>query len=298
VSAVRRPGDRLPAGLLLLAPAPAMLAATLVPQAGAIALPGTIGALLVLVWALGRLTGVTLPPMFGLAAGAGGSVALLQATVTALDGSVLAIVLLAEALVLTLVARGMRYPAALAAASLFGFAGLLVTSTTALPGTLIGEPPADHVPAATAITAGLTGLLLAVAVLTLCRVAARQGVITSDGARAAWLLGGVVALYGATGAVLSVGLLISPDRTGFLIGHVLVTVSWTVGALVALLRGIDSAPLRVAGLSLVGAALVKLVLFDLSSLDGLARVAAFLVAGLVLLGAGTRYAKLVAARTP
>jgi uncharacterized membrane protein len=38
------------------------------------------------------------------------------------------------------------------------------------------------------------------------------------------------------------------------------------------------------------------VLFDLSSLDGMARVAAFLVAGLVLLGAGARYAKLVAGR--
>ena len=87
------------------------------------------------------------------------------------------------------------------------------------------------------------------------------------------------------------------DRTGFLLGHVLVTVSWTVGALVLLLRGIDSAPARAAGLSLVGAALVKLVLFDLSSLDGLARVAAFLVAGLVLLAAGARYARLVSTRS-
>ena len=45
---------------------------------------------------------------------------------------------------------------------------------------------------------------------------------------------------------------------------------------------------------LVGAAVVKLVTFDLAALDGVARVLAFLGAGLVLLTAGTRYAKLVA----
>ena len=45
---------------------------------------------------------------------------------------------------------------------------------------------------------------------------------------------------------------------------------------------------------LVAAAVAKLVLFDLVALDGLARVAAFLGAGLVLLAAGTRYARLVA----
>jgi uncharacterized membrane protein len=45
---------------------------------------------------------------------------------------------------------------------------------------------------------------------------------------------------------------------------------------------------------LVGAAVAKLVLFDLVALDGLARVGAFLGAGLVLLAAGTRYARMVA----
>jgi uncharacterized membrane protein len=52
----------------------------------------------------------------------------------------------------------------------------------------------------------------------------------------------------------------------------------------------------VSGLVLVGAAVLKLVLFDLATLDGMARVAAFLCAGLVLLAAGTRYARLVASR--
>lgn len=298
VTGLVRPTGSLPAGLLLLAPAPVLFAAGLLPEAGAIALPGTIGALLLLVWALGLLTGATLPPRFPAAAGAAGSVAMLQATVTAFDGPAMPIALLADALLIALVARSMRYPAALAAACLFGFVGLAAAVSTALPATLIGVPPEGRVPASVAVPAGLTGLLLAAAALATCWVATRQRVLTGDGAVAGWLLGGLVALYGETGAVLSAGLLIAPDRAGFLLGHVLVTISWTAGALVLLLRGIGSVPMRVAGLSLVGAALVKLVLFDLSSLDGLARVAAFLVAGLLLLGAGSRYARLLADRAP
>jgi uncharacterized membrane protein len=294
LAVLRRPLGATPTVLLLLAPTPTMLAAPLLPRAGAIALPATIGVLLVLVWILGR-TG--LPRHFVLAAGAGASAPLLQATVTAFDGSTLAIVLLAEALGLALVALALRYPAALAAATLFGFVGFAVAIVTALPGSYVGAAPGGRLPIGTILTAGLTGLLLTAAVLATCSVATHLRVLVDEGGRVGWVLGGLVALYGATGTVLSVGLLISPDRSGFLLGHVLVTVSWTVGALVLLLRGIDSVALRVAGLSLVGAALVKLVLFDLSSLDGLARVAAFLVAGLILLGAGTRYARLVAARS-
>ncbi|NUT95521.1 MAG: DUF2339 domain-containing protein, partial [Saccharothrix sp.] len=74
------------------------------------------------------------------------------------------------------------------------------------------------------------------------------------------------------------------------------TVSWTLAALVLLVRGIDVRSLRVAGLVLVGSAVAKLLLFDLAALDGFARVLAFIGAGLVLLTAGTRYAKLVATR--
>ena len=86
----------------------------------------------------------------------------------------------------------------------------------------------------------------------------------------------------------------SPTRSGFLAGHAAVTVSWTLPALVLLSYGIRRPALRVAGLVLVAAAVTKLVFFDLVALDGLARVAAFLGAGLLLLAAGTRYARLVA----
>jgi uncharacterized membrane protein len=112
------------------------------------------------------------------------------------------------------------------------------------------------------------------------------------------ILGGLGMLYGVAVATLAVVLLALPDRTGFLTGHVAVTVSWTVAALVLLARGLTSVPLRTAGMSLVGAAVAKLVLFDLATLDGVARVVAFLGAGLVLLAAGTRYARLVAPAEP
>src|SRR5699024_6322776 len=126
-------------------------------------------------------------------------------------------------------------------------------------------------------------------------------------------------LHSSIGIVVSLALMASPDRTGFLTGHSVVTVLWAVvalvllirglkqrplrvaglilvgAALILLIRGLKQRPLRVAGLILVGAALVKLVMFDLASLDGLARVGAFLGAGLVLLTAGVRYARLVAA---
>jgi uncharacterized membrane protein len=297
ISSVRTPDSDLPFGLLLMAPAPTMFGAILLPQAGATVLPSAIATLLIFVWALHRAGALPIPDRFAMAAGGAGAIAAFQATATAFDGNARAIALLGEALLLALVALRLRYPAALLASALFGFAGLVLTAGFALPPNTLVNAPRHLVPLGTTVTAGLTGLLLAVTAITLCWVATRLGQLKShDHAPHGWIAAAFVALYGASGAVLSIGLLITPDRSGFLLGHVFVTVSWTLGALALLLRGIDSVPLRVAGLALVAAALAKLVLFDLSSLDGIARVAAFLVAGLVLLAAGTRYARLVATR--
>lgn len=143
------------------------------------------------------------------------------------------------------------------------------------------------------------GLLLAGMALAGSWAAHRLGVLRT-GARHAplWVVAGLGVLYGATASTVAVALLVLPNQTGFFTGHVVVTVSWTVAALVLLARGLRSAPIRAAGLSLVGAAVAKLVLFDLSALDGVARVAAFLGAGLVLLTAGTRYARMVAEAEP
>jgi uncharacterized membrane protein len=260
----------------------------------ATALPAAIAALLIIVWALHRAGVLAVPERFAMAAGGAGVLAAFQGTATALDGNARAIALLSAALLLALIAECLRYTAALLASAVFGLAGLVLTVGVAIPPRMLTLAPVREVPLGTTATAGLTGLLLAVASIVLSRTATRLAPLGRNG----WLVAGLAALYGASGAMLSIGLLISPDRAGFLLGHVLVTVSWTVGALALLLRGIDSVALRVAGLALVAAALVKLVLFDLSALDGIPRVAAFLVAGLVLLATGTRYARLVAGRNP
>lgn len=57
----------------------------------------------------------------------------------------------------------------------------------------------------------------------------------------------------------------------------------------------DNRSLPIAGgLALVAAAMAKLFLFALGTLDGMFRVAVFIVVGLVLLGMGAGYARLLA----
>jgi uncharacterized membrane protein len=294
-TALRRPDDEVTIVQLFLAPMPGMISALLLPRAGATILPAAIGVLLIAVWALGYRT--TLPRPFALTAGGLATLAFLQATATGFDGDARPIAFLAEALVLTVLAVRLTLPLALLPAALFAAVGVILgLILTAKPDYL--ARPQQAMDTGAAISLGVTGALYAAVAITLCWAVFRLNVLhDNEHAPHGWVPAGLLALYGSTATLLSIGLLISPaDRDGFLLGHVLVTVSWTVAALVLLLRGVDSVPLRVAGLSLVVAALAKLVLFDLSSLDGMARVAAFLVAGLVLLAAGARYAKLVAAR--
>jgi uncharacterized membrane protein len=220
-----------------------------------------------------------------------GAVAVVDATMNALTGPTQGITLLGETLVLVLAADLLRHRAALLAALLTGVFGLGWSLTVLTPVTLVVYRPAVPPTVDTMVTALLmTGVAIAIPL-----VAYRMEVIGSPARNAApWIVPGLVMLYGAAGAVLTAALLISPDRSGFLFGHAVITVSWTVAAIALLLRGIGSAALRAVGLVLVGAAVVKLILFDLAALDGLARVIAFLAAGLLLLLAGTRYARLVA----
>ncbi|WP_166659030.1 DUF2339 domain-containing protein [Labedaea rhizosphaerae] len=296
-AAARQPdGDQLP-GLLVGAVVPGLLAATLVPRLPAAGLAIVVCGFLLVVWLVDRSGLLELPRRFVTVAGAGSALALFQATMLAAQGRGLAPVLLGEALLFGLLAWRSRGTGVLVASAGFGLAGLLAALVHGLPIVYLLQPPRYAPPLGTLATAAGTGLLLTAVVAVLLVAATKAGVLPGpDHQPGPWLTGAAIGLYGASGAVLTVGLLIAPDRAGFLGGHVLVTISWTVTALVLLLRGIDHLPLRVTGLVLTGAALAKLVLFDLASLDGLARVAAFLGAGLVLLAAGTRYARLVAGR--
>ncbi len=281
------------AALTVLASAvvPVLLAALMLPKTQAVPITAGAGVILIGVWAARRFW----PGYAGNLAAAAGLLAILQATVTQFDGPARAGVLLGEALLLALVALRARTRAALVGSLCFavigGLVGLVFDVTPAL---LMVYRARSAGELAGALVVAL--LMLAVAVL-LPWAAARLEVFgrQADG-MPVWVIAGAWALYGAAGVVLCGSLLAWHSRSGFLLGHALITVSWTVAALVLLLRGIDVVALRVIGLVLVGAAVLKLVLFDLSALDGLARVGAFLGAGLVLLLAGTRYARRVASR--
>lgn len=228
---------------------------------------------------------------------------LLVATGTALDGrgSTVTLVVLAEAIVAGVLAAVLRSRFALVTSMVFGGLAVISALVDAAPlGALVRFPAPPYIVDGLAdtgrlVSAASVSALVLVLAGTLLVSGGKVGWVRPDASAAAlWVPIGLVGLYGAAGLVVEPALLVSPDRTGFTAGHALVTVSWTVAALVLLARGISRPALRVAGLVLVAAAVAKLVLFDLVALDGFARVGAFLGAGLVLLAAGTRYTRLVA----
>ncbi|MFC8044873.1 DUF2339 domain-containing protein [Nocardia sp. NPDC057353] len=112
------------------------------------------------------------------------------------------------------------------------------------------------------------------------------------------VMAALVALYAVTVTTVSIGVA-TGAADGFVAGHSAATILWMAGATAALfygLRLLTTAPgaakiALVSGLLVTAAALAKLFLFDLATLDGLVRVLAFLVVGVLLLLAGTRYAR-------
>lgn len=111
---------------------------------------------------------------------------------------------------------------------------------------------------------------------------------------------GALVVYAVTAFTVTAGVLVGGPNGGFLAGHMAATVCW-IGMAAALfvyaLRPNSpagrTAPIT-AGLALTAAATAKLFLFDLATLDGIFRVAAFIIVGLVLLGMGAGYARSLA----
>ncbi|MCD2194952.1 DUF2339 domain-containing protein [Actinomycetospora endophytica] len=238
-------------------------------------------------------------PVLATTAATAAAVVGLQAIPLALTGVAQGGVLLAVATVLAVVARGTRRTGVLLAAGAFGAIGFVLALGRDLPVDVVVDGQVGE--RGSLIAMAVVGLLVITTAAALLVALGRLGYLGSrERSAIATAVLGLLGLYGAAGLVVTVALAISPDRTGFLVGHVLVTISWTALALVLLVRGprdeAVSLP-RVLGGVLVVAAVVKLILFDLVALDGLARVAVFLGAGLVLLVAGTRYARWVTAGT-
>jgi len=146
----------------------------------------------------------------------------------------------------------------------------------------------------------LISSVLAVAVaLVLAWTWTGSGRLNADEARFTWAAAAFVALYAVTMFTVTTGVLVAGDG-GFLAGHMVATICWIGAAAVlfALARRLSGGDARTApllgGLALTAAATAKLFLFDLGTLDGMFRVAAFIVVGLVLLAMGANYARSLA----
>ncbi|GAB3286896.1 DUF2339 domain-containing protein [Parasphingorhabdus pacifica] len=301
ITSTRRPRDPVSIVLLLAAGSPALLVAPLLPRWAGSVVVGIVIVLYAAVWLGQRLLFNRLVPRpLGIAAGGAAALALLQLSVTALDGSARSPALLAQSVALGILAVRLRGKGILLTALVYGGSGALLAATLDVPPMLFTSFPAEPYIVDGLIRWGsvLPGIaafaLIGLAALVLTRSAVGLGVVPPR--HPGLLLPAAALLYGSGGAVLSSFLAIAPTTTGFLAGHGAITVSWLLAAFVLLLRGLRSGPHRLAGFVLIFTALAKLALFDVSALDGFARVGTFLAAGLLLLAGGTWYARRIADR--
>ncbi len=208
------------------------------------------------------------------------------AVLVAFDGYVAGPVLLAMAIVVAVAARNQVVAWWVAV----GFAALGAAFF------LSYAPPTDLVVATeTSVTTALSTLIASLLLIAFSVV-----IVWASNARdsAMWAGAVVVALYALTTFTVTAGVLIGGTGRGFFAGHMAATICWI--ALAAALfvfaarikRADRSLPIG-GGLALVAAAMAKLFLFDLGTLDGIFRVVVFIVVGLVLLGMGAGYARLL-----
>ncbi|MGH3580539.1 MAG: DUF2339 domain-containing protein [Mycobacterium sp.] len=213
------------------------------------------------------------------------AVSALVAVTVAFDGPVAGPVLLAMAVVLAVAGRGDRVARWCALG--FGVVGGLfylayAPLTTLIRATSLGTPIA------------VSTLIASVLV-----VAFAATIVWSWPADWSWATAAVVALYGITKFAVTAGVLLGGQTEGFFAGHVVATICW-----IALAAGVFRYATRIprarrslpigGGMAIVAAAMAKLFLFDLGTLDGIFRVVVFIVVGLALLGMGAGYARLLA----
>jgi Predicted membrane protein (DUF2339) len=252
--------DRVVAALMAAALAAAMLAIVLV------GLPG--------------VTGVVRQVWSALSA-----ISALIAVTVAFDGHIAGPVLLAMAVVVAVAGR--RDAVARWSALGFAIAGGGLYLSYAPPSSLVEATPMD---AAAGISTLVSSLLLVA-----CAVAIAW---SWKGVANVWTGSAVVIVYAVTTFTVTAGVLVGGEGGGFFAGHMAATICWIAMAAALfiyaarLARAERSLPIG-AGLALVAAAMAKLFLFDLGTLDGIFRVVVFIVVGLVLLGMGAGYARIL-----
>ncbi|HEX2286132.1 MAG TPA: DUF2339 domain-containing protein [Mycobacterium sp.] len=254
--------DRVVAALMAAALAAALLAIVLVGDR----LPGVAGAVRQIWSALS-------------------AVSALVAVTIAFEGEIAAPVLLAMAVVVSVAGRS----DSVARWSAVGFAvvggGLY----------LAYAPPGALLTPTSALAAEAVSILVSSVLLVACAIAI---VWSWKGDANMWAGAAVVVVYAVTTFTVTAGVLIGGEEGGFFAGHMAATICWIVMAAALFVyaaripRADRSLPIG-GGLALVAAAMAKLFLFDLGTLDGIFRVVVFIVVGLVLLGMGAGYARLL-----
>ncbi|EME16614.1 DUF2339 domain-containing protein [Rhodococcus triatomae] len=231
-----------------------------------------------------------LPRHTRVAASAVAALAALQASVVGTPGDTLPLTLLVLALGLVAISHRTGSRIAFTVATGFGLLGGPMFLSIASPEALT-DPDATS----TSLVVIVAGTLVAGAAVAFLLTARTLGLLTADNTAAATIIAGVVAGYAVTATVVTAGVAALGPATGFVAGHTVATLLWMALATAVLRWGLthpEHARLALAaGLTLTGAALAKLFLFDLATLDGGYRVLAFLGVGLLLLAVGTRYAR-------
>lgn len=205
----------------------------------------------------------------------------------AFEGPIAAPVLLAMALVVAMTGR--RHATARAISIGFALVGAACYLSWAPPYTLLWGT-------ATSAAVGVSTLVASVVLIAWSAVIAWSCPARSS---AAWAGAAAVAGYALTTFAVTAGVLAGGTDSGFYAGHMAATICWIAlaaalfGYAAKLPRTDRSVPIG-GGLALVAAAMAKLFLFDLGTLDGIFRVVVFIVVGLVLLGMGSGYARLLA----
>jgi hypothetical protein len=278
---------RKPAAMALLSAAGTMpvLAASLAVDGVVAALMSAVlsAVLLGMVLVGGRLTVVTASVRTIWAALA--AVSALIAVTVAFDGPVAGPVLLAMAVVVAVAGRRSRVARWCALG--FGVVGGLFY--------LVYAPLTNLV----AATAPSTPIAVSTLIASLLVVACAVAIAWSWPADWSWATAAAVALYGITMFAVTAGVLLGGEVQGFFAGHVAATICWIALAAASLRyaarvpRAQRSLPIG-GGMALVTAAMAKLFLFDLGTLDGIFRVVVFIAVGLALLGMGAGYARLLA----
>jgi hypothetical protein len=263
---------------------PVLAASIAVERTAAALMAAVLSALLLgIVLAGSRLTMVTanVRTIWGALA----AVSALIAVTVAFDGPVAGPVLLAMAVVVAVAGRRSRVAGWCALG--FGVVGGLFYLAYAPPSNLVE---------ATSLT---TPIAVSTLIASLLLVAAAVAIAWSWPADWSWATAAMVALYAITMFAVTAGVLLGGEVQGFFAGHVAATICWiTLAAAVfryaaRVSRAKRSLPIG-GGMALVAAAMAKLFLFDLGTLDGIFRVVVFIVVGLALLGMGAGYARLLA----